>query len=68
MSAAPAAPPAERDLTPLVAELRRAVGDKWVYTQQHQLRTYESDGLLQFRRDAHFFPTTIQSSTEVDCK
>ena len=40
------APP--RDLTPLVAELRAAVGDDWVYTQQHQLRTYESDGLLQY--------------------
>jgi len=40
------APP--RDLTPLVAELRAAVGDKWVYTQEHQLRTYESDGLLQY--------------------
>ena len=40
------APP--RDLTPLVAELRAAVGDNWVYTQEHQLRTYESDGLLQY--------------------
>jgi glycolate oxidase len=40
------APP--RDLTPLVAELRAAVGDDWVYTQEHQLRTYESDGLLQY--------------------
>ena len=40
------APP--RDLTPLVAELRAAVGDDWVYTHAHQLRTYESDGLLQY--------------------
>jgi len=40
------APP--RDLTPLVAELRAVVGDDWVYTQEHQLRTYESDGLLQY--------------------
>ncbi|MDP9294276.1 MAG: FAD-binding protein [Actinomycetota bacterium] len=40
------APP--RDLTPLVAELRAAVGDDWVYTHEHQLRTYESDGLLQY--------------------
>jgi glycolate oxidase len=40
------APP--RDLTPLVAELREAVGDDWVYTHAHQLRTYESDGLLQY--------------------
>jgi glycolate oxidase len=38
-----------RDLTPLVAELRSVVGDEWVYTQEHQLRTYESDGLLQYR-------------------
>jgi glycolate oxidase len=37
-----------RDLTPLVAELRDAVGDDWVYTHAHQLRTYESDGLLQY--------------------
>ena len=37
------------DLTPLVAELREAVGDEWVYTQAHQLRTYESDGLLQYK-------------------
>jgi glycolate oxidase len=40
------APP--RDLTPLVAQLRAAVGDDWVYTHEHQLRTYESDGLLQY--------------------
>ena len=40
------APP--RDLTPLVDGLRAVVGDKWVYTQEHQLRTYESDGLLQY--------------------
>ncbi|HWK27142.1 MAG TPA: FAD-linked oxidase C-terminal domain-containing protein [Solirubrobacter sp.] len=33
----------------LVAELRRIVGDEWVYTAEHQLRTYESDGLLQYR-------------------
>ena len=31
-----------------MAELRAAVGDEWVYTQEHQLRTYESDGLLQY--------------------
>src|SRR5215207_5894566 len=41
-----AAPP--RDLTPLVAELCAVVGEEWVYTQEHQLRTYESDGLLQY--------------------
>src|SRR3954449_11893686 len=37
------------DLRPLVAELRGIVGDDWVYTAEHQLRTYESDGLLQYK-------------------
>jgi glycolate dehydrogenase FAD-linked subunit len=37
------------DLRPLVAELRGIVGDNWVYTAEHQLRTYESDGLLQYK-------------------
>ena len=32
----------------LLAELRRACGADWVFTQEHQLRTYESDGLLQY--------------------
>jgi len=37
-------------LTPaLLAELRRICGEDWVLTQEHQLRTYESDGLLQYR-------------------
>ena len=36
------------DLTRLVGELRRIVGEDWVYTPEHQLRTYESDGLLQY--------------------
>jgi glycolate oxidase len=36
------------DLGPLVAELRRAVGAEHVFTHEHQLRTYESDGLLQY--------------------
>jgi glycolate oxidase len=39
---------APRDLSGLVAELRGIVGDGWVYTAEHQLRTYESDGLLQY--------------------
>jgi glycolate oxidase len=43
---APSAAP--RDISGLVAELRRIVGDEWVYTAEHQLRTYESDGLLQY--------------------
>ena len=45
---APLAEAPPRDLSPLVDELRAVVGDKWVYTQEHQLRTYESDGLLQY--------------------
>ena len=32
----------------LIAELTRIVGEEWVYTAEHQLRTYESDGLLQY--------------------
>ena len=32
----------------LLAELRRICGAEWVLTQEHQLRTYESDGLLQY--------------------
>src|SRR5918997_1579299 len=32
----------------LVAELRAAVGAEHVVTHEHQLRTYESDGLLQY--------------------
>jgi len=33
----------------IVGELRRIVGDDHVLTHEHQLRTYESDGLLQYR-------------------
>ena len=36
------------DLAPLVGELRAALGDEHVITHDHQLRTYESDGLLQY--------------------
>ena len=45
---APEAAAAPRDLRALVGELRGIVGDDWVYTHEHQLRTYESDGLLQY--------------------
>jgi glycolate oxidase len=47
-------PPAEQpdrpdmDLGPLVAEWRMALGHEHVITHEHQLRTYESDGLLQY--------------------
>ena len=37
-----------RDLTALAAGLREIVGDEHVITHEHQLRTYESDGLLQY--------------------
>ncbi len=37
-----------RDLRALVGELQAICGDEWVFTQEHQLRTYESDGLLQY--------------------
>ena len=37
-----------RDLGPLVGDLERIAGSENVYTQEHQLRTYESDGLLQY--------------------
>ncbi len=36
-------------LTALIAELRAICGAPWVYTHEHQLRTYESDGLLQYK-------------------
>src|SRR5829696_4303427 len=32
----------------LAARLRDVVGERWCYTAEHQLRTYESDGLLQY--------------------
>jgi glycolate oxidase len=46
---APAADAPARDLRELADELRGICGADWVYTQEHQLRTYESDGLLQYR-------------------
>src|SRR5258707_13038471 len=33
----------------LLDPLRRIVGAQWVLTNEHQLRTYESDGLLQYQ-------------------
>jgi glycolate oxidase len=57
---APRAP--ERDLAPLVARLRSIAGDEWVYTADHELRTYESDGLLQYRATpaAAVLPSTAE--------
>jgi glycolate oxidase len=34
----------------LVERLRRAVGDRWLLLDEHDLRTYESDGLLQYQQ------------------
>jgi glycolate oxidase len=33
----------------LIGELRSIVGEQWTLVHEHQLRTYESDGLLQYR-------------------
>jgi glycolate oxidase len=35
-------------LSSLVGELRGICGDRWTLTAEHDLRTYESDGLLQY--------------------
>jgi glycolate oxidase len=32
----------------LATRLRAIVGEEWVFAQEHQLRSYESDGLLQY--------------------
>jgi len=32
----------------LIEQLRAVVGDDWCLTQEHELRTYESDGLMQY--------------------
>lgn len=34
----------------LVERLRRVVGDRWLLLDEHDLRTYESDGLLQYQQ------------------
>ncbi len=46
----------------LVGELTRIVGDEWIYTAEHQLRTYESDGLLQYHASpaAAVLPSTAE--------
>ncbi len=64
---APQADAPERDLRALVGELRSICGDEWVYTQEHQLRTYESDGLLQYRAipAAAVLPSTAEQVQRV---
>src|SRR5918994_342401 len=37
-----------RPMEELIGRLRAIVGEEWCITQEHQLRTYESDGLLQY--------------------
>ncbi len=51
----PAVTPAQADaaasprvMRSLIEELRAIAGERWVYVQEHQLRTYESDGLLHY--------------------
>ena len=58
---------APRDISGLVTELRRIVGDEWVYTADHQLRTYESDGLLQYtpRRPRRCCPNTAEQVRDI---
>jgi glycolate oxidase len=36
-------------LQALAARLRTVVGARWLLTDEHELRTYESDGLLQYK-------------------
>ena len=47
----------------LVAKLRDACGDEHVLTHHHQLRTYESDGLLQYAQlpSAVVLPDTAEA-------
>ena len=46
----------------LIGELTRIVGEEWIYTAEHQLRTYESDGLLQYHASpaAAVLPSTAE--------
>ena len=64
----PQATASPADLSALVLELRSIVGDDWVYTAEHQLRTYESDGLLQYRAipAAAVLPATAEEVQEVE--
>jgi glycolate oxidase len=42
--------PMERDrAATVIARMRAVVGERWVLVHEHELRTYESDGLLQYR-------------------
>jgi glycolate oxidase len=36
-------------LSAMIARLRAVVGERWTVVQEHELRTYESDGLLQYK-------------------
>ena len=58
---------APRDISELVAELRRIAGSEWVYTADHQLRTYESDGLLQYTSTpaAAVLPNTAEQVRDI---
>ena len=45
-----AAPPEDR-AAGLLGELRAIVGEGWLYTAEHDLSTYRSDGLLHFKQN-----------------
>ena len=51
----------------LIAELRSICGPEHTITHQHQLRTYESDGLLQYRATpaAAVLPGTAEEVRQV---
>jgi glycolate oxidase len=48
MSVQTTSPPAVAVDGSLIAELEGIVGEKWVHVREHELRTFESDGLLQY--------------------
>ena len=63
-----AAEPTPVDLGPLVAEWRIALGHEHVITHEHQLRTYESDGLLQYAGHARARWCCPASTAEVQAR
>jgi glycolate oxidase len=60
-------PDGRRHLGPLADRLKRIVGAEQVITHEHQLRTYESDGLLQYAITpaAVVLPASADEVTEV---
>jgi len=64
---APESGGAPRDVEGLLEELREIAGPEWVYTTPEQLRTYESDGLLQYHISpaAAVLPATAEEVQQV---